>query len=75
MSSSMPSRGRPRRKEGIKHITFKNSTYELWKERKDRMGLSALNNSEFAEVLLHRVNIEEETDSEEAYVRKRKRTG
>ncbi|KAK3745291.1 hypothetical protein QZH41_013948 [Actinostola sp. cb2023] len=38
------------------------------------MGLSALNNSEFAEVLLHRVNIEEETDSEEAYGRKRKRT-
>ena len=54
-NSTKPSRGRPRRKEEIRHITFKASTYEIWKDRKNQMGLSNLNNSELGELLLHRI--------------------
>ena len=48
------SRDRPRRKEEITegyHVQ-KATTYEPWKETKDRIGLLQLNNSEFVELLL-----------------------
>ncbi|XP_060763019.1 zinc finger protein 892-like isoform X2 [Neoarius graeffei] len=51
-----PTRGRPRRKEKMRHVVFKTSTYDMWMKKKFEMCCSGITNSEFAEVLLHRVS-------------------
>ena len=61
--SSRPKRGRPRRTEGTKHITFKNSTYELWTATKAEMGLAGIDNSRFADILLLKVGKSGENES------------
>ena len=53
MSANRPRKGRPRRPEGIKRLKLRESTYNLWKERKEALGVQGLTNSEFAEMLLH----------------------
>ena len=49
-----PRRGRPRRVEKVKLVKFRESTFQLWNERKKALGHNRLTNSEFAEILLHR---------------------
>jgi len=49
-----PRRGRPRRVEKVKLVKFRESTFQLWNERKKYLGHNRLTNSEFAEILLHR---------------------
>lgn len=53
MSANRPRKGRPRRPEGIKRLKLRESTYTLWNERKEALGVYGLTNSEFAEMLLH----------------------
>ena len=58
MTFHVPQRGRPRTTEGTKRIILRESTFRLWNERKERLNIKGLSNSQFAEVLLHQ-NIEE----------------
>ena len=51
---SKPRRGRPRRRENVRIIKLRESTFNLWNQKKSLMGFEAATNSEFAEVLLHR---------------------
>ncbi|XP_068750508.1 uncharacterized protein [Montipora capricornis] len=53
MADSRPARGRPRRPEGIKRLKLRESTYNLWIERKEALGLHGITNNDFAEILLH----------------------
>ena len=53
MATSQPKKGRPRRPEGIKRLKLRESTYNLWIERKEALGVEGITNSEFAEMLLH----------------------
>ena len=53
MATSQPRKGRPRRPEGIKRLKLRESTYNLWIERKEALGVQGITNSEFAEMLLH----------------------
>ena len=53
MATSQPKKGRPRRPEGIKRLKLRESTYNLWIERKEALGVQGITNSEFAEMLLH----------------------
>lgn len=53
MAASQPRKGRPRRPEGIKRLKLRESTYNLWIERKEALGVQGITNSEFAEMLLH----------------------
>ena len=53
MAANHPSKGRPRRPEGIKRLKLRQSTYNLWNERKAALGVHGITNSEFAEILLH----------------------
>ena len=53
MATNRPRKGRPRRLEGIKRLKLRESTYNLWNERKEAVGVRGLTNSEFAEMLLH----------------------
>lgn len=53
MSANRPRKGRPRRPEGIKRLKLRESTYNLWNERKEALGAHGLTNTEFAEMLLH----------------------
>ena len=61
-SASRPARGRPRRTEAVKRVKLRQSTFLLWNERKESLGLKGISNSEFAEMLLHQdVRIGSET--------------
>ena len=53
MATSQPRKGCPRRPEGIKRVKLRVSTYNLWIERKEALGVQGITNSEFAEMLLH----------------------
>ena len=53
MADSHPSRGRPRRPEGIKRLKLRESTYIVWIERKEALGLHDITDDEFAGILLH----------------------
>ena len=53
MADSRPSRGRPRRPEGIKRLKLRESAYNMWIERKEALGLNGISNNDFAEILLH----------------------
>ena len=55
MADSRPARGHPRRPEGIKRLKLRESTYNLWIERKEALGLQGISNTGnyFAEILLH----------------------
>ena len=53
MATSQPRKGRPRRPEGIKRLKLRESTYNLWIERKEALCVQGITNSEFAEMLLH----------------------
>ena len=53
MAFHVPQRGRPQATEGNRKSTFR-----LWNERKERLNIKGLSNSQFAEILLHQ-NIEE----------------
>ena len=59
MADSRPARGRPRRPEGIKRLKLRESTYNLWIERKEALGLHGITNNDFAEMLLHQQLIRE----------------
>ena len=53
MSATRPARGRPRRTEAVKRVKLRQSTFLLWNQRKESLGLKGVSNSEFAEMLLH----------------------
>ena len=53
MSATRPARGRPRRTEAVKRVKLRKSTFLLWNQRKESLGLKGVSNSEFAEMLLH----------------------
>jgi len=53
MATTRPSRGRPRRTEAVKRVKLRESTFLLWNQRKEALGLAGIMNSEFAEMLLH----------------------
>ena len=53
MATTRPSKGRPRRTEAVKRLKLRESTFILWNQRKEALGLRRLTNSEFAEMLLH----------------------
>lgn len=53
MSAVRPARGRPRRTEVVKRVKLRQSTFVLWNQRKEALGLKGVSNSEFAEMLLH----------------------
>ena len=58
MAFHVPQRGRPQATEGTKRIILRESTFRLWNDRKERLNIKGLSNSQFAEILLHQ-NIEE----------------
>lgn len=53
MSRSPPKRGRPPRNEKNKTILLRESTFNLWNQKKIDLGFQGNTNSEFAEFLLH----------------------
>ena len=53
MADSHPARGRQRRPEVIKRLKLRESTYNMWIERKEALGLHGILNNDFAEILLH----------------------
>ena len=53
MADSRPARGRPRRPEVIKRLKLRESTHNMWIERKEALGLHGISNNDFAEILLH----------------------
>ena len=55
MADSRPARGHPRRLEGIKRLKLRESTYNLWIERKEALGLQGITHTgnDFAGILLH----------------------
>jgi hypothetical protein len=53
MASKFRVRGRPTREGISKRISLTSSTYVLWTERKESMGIQELSHSQFAEILLH----------------------
>lgn len=55
MAFHVPQRGRPQATEGTKRIILRESTFRLWNERKERLNIKGLSNSQFAEIQ----NIEE----------------
>lgn len=52
MASRLPKRGRPKAPGNKKKVIFRESTFNLWNERKANVGIVGLTNSQFAEVLL-----------------------
>ena len=53
MAANPPVMGRPRRPEHIRRLKLRESTYNLWNQRKEALGIHGITNSEFAEILLH----------------------
>ena len=53
MATSQPRKGRPRRPEGIKRLKLRESTYNLWIERKEALCVQGITNTELAEMLLY----------------------
>lgn len=53
MAANPPVMGRPRRPERIRRLKLRESTYNLWNQRKEALGIHGITNSEFAEILLH----------------------
>ena len=53
MATEPRMKGRPRRKEPMKVLKLRASTFALWNERKESMGFAGITQSEFAEILLH----------------------
>ena len=58
MAFHVPQCERPQATEGTKRIILRVSTFRLWNERKERLNIKWLSNSQFPEILLHQ-NIEE----------------
>ena len=61
--ASAPKRGRPRKpsqelEPEDTRIRLKKSTIQLWKATKERLGFKSLSNSDFAEMLLSRIDKE-----------------
>ena len=50
-------KGRPLRNESRVKVWLRQSVYNLWKEKKEALGFGDRTNSEFAEVLEHRISI------------------
>ena len=67
MAHSRPARGRPRRPEDIKRLNLRESTHNLWIERKDALRLRRITNNDFAEMLLHQQLIQERDRSPNAH--------
>ena len=65
-------KGRPPRNESRVKIWFRQSVYNLWKERKEALGFGNRTNCEFAEVVIHRISIL--TPQSASNVRKRRRS-
>ena len=57
MSATRPARGRPRRTEAVKRVKLRQSTFLLWNQKKESLGLKGVSNSEFAEIFLHQLNM------------------
>ena len=57
--ASLPVHGRPRTRDAVKRISLRTSTFVLWAERKESLGIRGLSNSEFAEILLHQSSMDE----------------
>ena len=53
MAANPPVMGRPRRPERIRRLKLRQSTYKLWNQRIEALGIHRITNSEFAEILLH----------------------
>ena len=53
MASRVPERGRPKATEETKRIRLRQSTFDLWNQRKDSLGIKGLSHNQFAEILLH----------------------
>ena len=53
MASRVSTRGRPKRAEKLKRIILRESTFDLWNQRKEILGIKGLSNSQFADILLH----------------------
>ncbi|XP_067017883.1 uncharacterized protein [Acropora muricata] len=53
MAANPPVMGCPRRPERIRRLKLRESTYNLWNQRKEALGIHGITNSEFAEILLH----------------------
>ena len=64
MADSRPASGRPRRPEGIKRLKLRESTYNLWIERKEALGLHDITDDDFAEILLYQQLTRERDRSE-----------
>ena len=58
MAFHVPQLGRPKATKGTKRSILRESTFHLRNERKERLNIKGLSNSQFAEILLHQ-NIEE----------------
>ena len=58
MAFHVPQRGRPQATQGTKRVILRESTFRPWNERKERLNIKGLSNSQFAEILLHQ-NIKE----------------
>ena len=50
MSATRPARGRPRRTEAVKRVKLRQSTFLLWNQRKESLGLKGASYGEFAEM-------------------------
>ena len=53
MADSRPAGGCPKRPEGIKRLELRESTYNLWIEQKEALGIHRITHNDFAEILLH----------------------
>ena len=53
MATTRPSKGRQRRTKAVKRLNLRQSTFLLWNQWKEALGLEGITNSEFAEILLH----------------------
>ena len=67
MADSPPASGRPTRPEGMKRLNLRESTHNLWIERKEALGLPRITNNDFAEMLLHQQLIQEHDRSPHAH--------
>ena len=67
MADSRPARGCPRRPEGIKRLKLRESTYNLWIEQKEALGIHGITHNDFAEILLHQQLTRERDGSPHAH--------
>lgn len=62
-SPAAPRRGRPRRSGKLRIIKVRESTFHLWNQKKESLGYGGVTQSEFAEILLHRVPLESSAET------------